>query len=281
MRLLNGGKLNEINQKHHKGMSWIKNHHEFPIWAASFPSLGERWRAFQIATKIFAMTALSPRPPDVQEARKEMGGLWGRYIDYLKGKWISVELEGFENVDWDTIHLVLGNHQAFWLEAHIIHHLVPDATVMMKDGLLTTPWIGPVIASTGPLIFDRSENQKTALRNTQEQQVTVLEKWWRLVVFPEGTRLKDPWQLILPWSPPLYSKAYECIKTRWEQQVAIITTNSMRVMPCTMEQSLLWKWHARKGVVRIHLDLVHADVVVKQFNDKAMEIVKGNLSRSE
>ncbi len=39
------------------------------------PTITERLRAFQIATKIFAMTALSPRLPDIQEARKEMGGL--------------------------------------------------------------------------------------------------------------------------------------------------------------------------------------------------------------
>ncbi len=240
------------------------------------PTITERLRAFQIATKIFAMTALSPRLPDIQEARKEMGGLWRRYIDYLKGKWISVELEGLENVDWDKIHLVLGNHQAFWLEAHIIHHLVPDATVMMKDRLLTTPWIGPVIASTGPLVFERNENQRTALRNAQAQQVQILNNKGRIVVFPEWTRLVDSQQMMLPWSPPLYSKAYEFTQEKREK-VALITTDSMKVVPFTMEDALRLRWVARPWTIRLKLDIVSSEEGIKVFNQRAMDLVKGNL----
>lgn len=242
------------------------------------PTITERLRAFQITTKIVAMTALSPRHPDVQEARKEMSNLWARYIEYLRNKWIQVQLEGFENVDWENIHLVLGNHQAFWLEAHIIHHLVPDATVMMKDGLLRTPWIGPVIARTGPLIFNRSENPKTALRKTQEQQEKILQAGGRLVVFPEWTRLKDSRKNMLPWSPLLYSKALDIVLARWEH-VAIITTDSMWVISCTMEEALMLRGWAKPWTIRIKANIVTIDWTIKAFNKKAMDVIMENLRR--
>ncbi len=85
--------------------------------------------------------------------------------------------------------------------------------------------------TTAPIIFNRDGSNGREVIRSQKKPI---ESNGKVVVFPKGTRLKDPKVILNSWQPSLYSGVYKaCIATH--KRVAILTTDSMRCLPFGME----------------------------------------------
>jgi 1-acyl-sn-glycerol-3-phosphate acyltransferase len=236
----------------------------------------------KIALKVFQLIGSIEIQNNPQEARQQMYDLGEGYIEYLREKWFPIYFHWFDAIDWSNAPLGIGNHQTFWLEAFLTPRLVPDVTVMLKDSLLSPfTWrLWKAMWSTDPIIFHRKkkgDNEGTAksLEEVTSQQKAVLEKWWRVLVFPEGTRIKNATDTtdMLPWKTRLYAGAYSTIE-EMQKKVAIITTDSLWAFPYTFAQALSGRWLAKKKPIHFTVDVLDPTKYenIKKFNTAAREL---------
>ena len=175
--------------------------------------------------------------------------------------------------------LYLWNHTKWWIEAFGWYYLIPtDTRFQLKSNLALLPWI----YYTDPIQFDRSKQTKEIVKKRNKKIWDTLEKWERIFIYPEWTRTKT-WNL-LPFKDSLVKKAFEVIKTQrnvLNSVVTIITTDSHKIFPYTIEEGLLLKWKLWKWDLTFTIDFIDISLYenVSDFNSAVKKIIEYNLNK--
>ena len=100
---------------------------------------------------------------------------------------IKVKVSGMENIP-DRPCVVLSNHQSTW-ETFFLQHLFVPASVILKRELLWIPFFGWGLFAMRAIAIKRS-NPAGAIRQVLKKGKQRLSKGIKVIIFPEGTRVK-------------------------------------------------------------------------------------------
>lgn len=100
---------------------------------------------------------------------------------------IKVKVSGMENIP-DSPCVVLSNHQSTW-ETFFLQHLFVPASVILKRELLWIPFFGWGLFAMRAIAIKRS-NPAGAIRQVLKKGKQRLSKGIKVIIFPEGTRVK-------------------------------------------------------------------------------------------
>jgi len=86
-------------------------------------------------------------------------------------------------------YIVLANHQSAW-ETLAFQAIFPPQVLVVKRGLLWIPFFGWGLATLSPITIKRGARTQS-LRRLAEQGKDRLKRGFWVVIFPEGTRVRD------------------------------------------------------------------------------------------
>ena len=101
-----------------------------------------------------------------------------------------ISLEGTENLPEDRPVMLCANHSSAWdpvLFVAAIRTGYP-LRIMAKKQLLNIPILGHILQNVGAFAVDRGNSDIQAVKTA----IQSLKQGWNLLIFPEGTRVKDP-----------------------------------------------------------------------------------------
>ena len=111
-----------------------------------------------------------------------------RMVSFIAG--VRLTIKGKEYISKDEPVLYVGNHRSFF-DIVVLYPLLPyPATFVAKQSLLKFPVIGNWLSRVNGLALDRKNNRealKTILKG-----IEYLKNDTSVVIFPEGTRCKEP-----------------------------------------------------------------------------------------
>ena len=100
---------------------------------------------------------------------------------------VKVKIVGLENIP-DKACVVLSNHQSTW-ETFFLQHLFVPASVILKRELLWIPFFGWGLYAMRAIAIKRSK-PAGAIRQVLKQGKQRLSKGIKVIIFPEGTRVR-------------------------------------------------------------------------------------------
>jgi len=104
---------------------------------------------------------------------------------------VRVEVEGVENIPAEGPYLLLSNHQSMYDITAIVGYLPAGLGFLAKRELFRLPGMAFFLRHMVSFPLDRGS--AASARETMEQMADTLRKHKRgIVIFPEGTRTKDP-----------------------------------------------------------------------------------------
>lgn len=110
---------------------------------------------------------------------------------------MNLTVKGIENIPEGEPALYVGNHRSFF-DIVAIYPLMPDLTSFVaKQSLLKVPFIGAWLRRVKGLGLNR-DNNREALK-TILKGIDYLKADTSVVIFPEGTRCKEPEGNLLPF----------------------------------------------------------------------------------
>ena len=118
---------------------------------------------------------------------QHLAAFWLTSARFLQ-RWIlglSFEIRGRENLPAGSV-LVAAKHQSAW-DTMIFHHLLDDPAYILKQELLSLPFIGWYLRKTGQVAIDRRDGIK-ALKLMVDGARAAVEEGRQIVIFPEGHR---------------------------------------------------------------------------------------------
>ena len=92
-----------------------------------------------------------------------------------------------ENIDRDSAHIVLANHQSTW-ETMAIPTLIPRFSWVLKKELFKIPFFGWALKLVSPIAIDRSAG-RSAIDQIKNIGKKRLDDGIWICMFPEGTRV--------------------------------------------------------------------------------------------
>ena len=101
-----------------------------------------------------------------------------------------MQVEGLENLPTDQPVLICANH-SHALDPVLLAAAMPKTTrlrAMAKKQLFSIPIVGWLITKLGAFPVDRGHSDISAVKNA----IRALRDGYHLVVFPEGTRVREP-----------------------------------------------------------------------------------------
>ena len=101
---------------------------------------------------------------------------------------VKVKVSGLENIPADAC-VVLSNHQSTW-ETFFLQHLFVPASVILKRELLWIPFFGWGLYAMRAIAIKRSK-PAGAIRQVLKQGKQRLSKGIKVIIFPEGTRVRS------------------------------------------------------------------------------------------
>lgn len=113
--------------------------------------------------------------------------LWGKGIQRLL-KWcvgLDYEIRGREYIPASP-SLIACKHHSAW-ETTVIHMLIPDVVIILKQELLWIPIFGSMVKGAGAIWIDRSKGKKV-LSQLVTQATAFIRNNRSIFIFPEGTR---------------------------------------------------------------------------------------------
>ena len=121
-----------------------------------------------------------------------------RIVFYPLFRWIfGMKVEGFENLPTDKPFIVAPNHRTYWDPPAVGVALFPfEPYFLAKEELWTeTPWLGAAISFLNGISISRRSGGKEAIK----MALKILQEGNHpMVIFPEGTRNRDPKRTLLP-----------------------------------------------------------------------------------
>jgi 1-acyl-sn-glycerol-3-phosphate acyltransferase len=112
---------------------------------------------------------------------------WSRFACY--GMFITVKVEGFENISNTESYIFAANHQSIYDIFLIYGWLDSRFKWIMKKELRKIPFVGKACEAAGHIFIDRSSLM--AAKKSIEAAAGKLVHGSSVVIFPEGTRSKD------------------------------------------------------------------------------------------
>ena len=103
-----------------------------------------------------------------------------------------VELRGTENLE-DEAAILCANHSSAW-DPILLVLAMPQSfnvRIMAKKQLFSIPVVGWFLRNIGVFPVDRGNSDINAVKTA----ITSLRDGWNLLIFPEGTRVKQPGQV--------------------------------------------------------------------------------------
>ncbi len=113
--------------------------------------------------------------------------VWSRVMCWLA--WVTVSVEGRENIDKRTSYVFVANHQGAYDIFAVYGWLGHNFRWMMKASLRKIPLVGYACYMARQVFVDRST--PSATRRTMEDAEKLLKGGLSIVVFPEGSRSPD------------------------------------------------------------------------------------------
>lgn len=105
---------------------------------------------------------------------------------------LPVELRGTENLG-DEAAILCANHSSAWDPILLVLAMPQNFNVriMAKKQLFSIPVVGWFLRNIGVFPVDRGNSDINAVKTA----ITSLRDGWNLLIFPEGTRVKQPGQV--------------------------------------------------------------------------------------
>ena len=128
--------------------------------------------------------------------RKEPGKVWklARLIAEPVFKWaFGLKVEGREHLPNEGVYIVAPNHRTYWDPPIVAAAMYPhEPFFLAKEEVWTeTPWFGVFISHLNAIPIRRQSGGKDAIK----MALNILKEGdYPLVVFPEGTRNREPWK---------------------------------------------------------------------------------------
>ncbi len=179
--------------------------------------------------------------------------------------------------------LWIWNHQAFWLEAIWAYAYFPkNWRIVLKDDLLKPPFFGKGIKAIDPIVYYRWEKNAEVRRNAEIKNTLLQKK--AVLVYPEGTRSKDG--KIRGFDYKKYKAWYEIItnlNNEVSSKVAVITSNTFKVLPNTLENAILLMWDVNSWTITYTIDIIDASLYknIRIFNKDIKIILENNLQKEK
>jgi len=225
------------------------------------------------------------------------------YENFCPKFWINVEIkfsqktreqypeivEAIENYikTWELSKILpllwLWNHQSFGIEAFWAYYIFPtNWRIVLKNELTENFFIWQGIQAIDPIILYRWESWAWKIRNSNIIN-TILDNN-PVLVYPEGTRSKD-WK-IRWFNYKNYQAWYNLItdtQNYFSSKVAIITADTMKVLPQTLEKTFLWMWNINPWTITYTIDIVDANLYdnIQEFNKEIKNILLWNLNKEK
>ncbi len=112
---------------------------------------------------------------------------WARMIIWASG--VKVEITGIENITQGKNYIYIPNHQSFFDIFSLMAYLPDDFKFVLKQELVSIPFIGWGTRKLGYISIDRSSPARA--RFTFKGALDILRDGKSLLVFAEGTRSVD------------------------------------------------------------------------------------------
>jgi len=179
--------------------------------------------------------------------------------------------------------LWLWNHQAFGLEAIWAYAYFPkNWRIVLKDDLLKPPFFWNGIKAIDPIVYYRWEKNAEIKRDIEVKNTLLQKK--AVLIYPEGTRSKDG--NIRGFDYKKYKAWYEIItniENEVSSKVVIITADTMKVLPNTMEDSILMMWDVNPWIINYTIDIVDVSLYenIRSFNKDIKDIITWNLQKEK
>ncbi len=176
------------------------------------------------------------------------------------------------------------NHQAFGLEAIWAYYYFPkNWRIVLKDDLLKPPLFWQWILAINPIVFNRN-NKLESIEKRNLEIIKTLFKWIPILVYPEWTRSKD--ETIRGFDYKNYKAWYDIItstQNNFSSKIAVITSDTMNVLPKTLEKTLLWMWNINPWTITYTIDIVDASLYenIRVFNKDVKKILNNNLQKEK
>jgi len=114
--------------------------------------------------------------------------IWGPGILWLAGGTLEVRID--EDLDWDSPHIFVCNHQSMLDIPSAFVALPTPLRFVAKRSLGNIPFLGWYMRATGMILVERGK-PSAARRSLAEAGRRVREGTGSLLMFPEGTRSRD------------------------------------------------------------------------------------------
>jgi len=225
------------------------------------------------------------------------------YENFCPKFWINVEIkfsqktreqypeivEAIENYTktWELSKILpllwLWNHQAFGIEAFWAYNIFPSNwRIVLKNELAENFFLQKWIQAIDPIVLHRWESWAWEVRNSNI--INTISDNNPVLVYPEGTRSKD-WE-IRWFNYKNYQAWYNIItdsQNEISSKVAIITADTMKVLPQTLEKTLLWMWNVNPWTITYTIDIVDASLYdnIQEFNNDVKNILVSNLQKEK
>ncbi len=198
-------------------------------------------------------------------------------------------VEAIENYikTWELSDLLpllwLWNHQAFGLEAIWAYAYFPkNWRIVLKDDLLKPPFFWRGIKAIDSIVYYRWEKNAETKRDVEVKNTLLQKK--AVLIYPEWTRSKDG--RIRGFDYKKYKAWYETIidtSNNISSKVAIITADTMKVLPQTLEKTLLGMWEVNPWTITYIIDIVDASLYknIQEFNREVKNILLWNLKKEK
>ena len=101
-----------------------------------------------------------------------------------------ISLEGTENLPEDRPVMLCANHSSAWDPVLFVAAIWTGypLRIMAKKQLLRIPILGSILKAIGVFAVDRGNSDIQAVKTA----IQSLKQGWNLLIFPEGTRVKNP-----------------------------------------------------------------------------------------
>jgi len=261
-----------------------------------------KWFRIAFEAVLWVSKVRNIEPPE--QARKKARVISKEFIEkFLPKIWINFDLKFWKEslqrypeiikaiqnyiktweLSEDLPLLWLWNHQAFGLEAIWAYYYFPtNWRIVLKDDLLKPPFFWKWIKAIDPIIFHRDKWKSSILRNAEIKRTLFQNN--AVLVYPEWTRSKDG--EIRWFDYKKYKSWFEVItrlKSSFSSKVAIITSDTFKVLPQTLEKNLLGFGKVNSWKIIYTIDIIDASLYenIQEFNKEVKNILLKNLQKEK